>query len=56
MTNEQIDAFMENLNRISPIIIAERKRAEAVIELGEALEQDKKIPFITGRMGVPNGV
>jgi len=46
MTMEQIDAFMENLKRVSPIIIEARNRAEAVIELGEALEQDQKIPFV----------
>lgn len=45
MTNEQIDAFMENLNRISPIIIEARKRAEAVIEVGEMIEIECKIPF-----------
>ena len=46
MTHEEITAWMDNLARISPIIIEERKRAEAVILLGETLELDKKIPFV----------
>ena len=45
MTNEQIDAWMENLKRISPIIIEERKRVEAAVELGEMIELDLGIPF-----------
>lgn len=48
MTPEQIDAWMENLKRVSPIIIAERNRAEAVIELGEAIQCDKGVKFELG--------
>ena len=46
MSPEQITAWMEHLEFISPIIINERARSEAVYMLGDQIVLDLKIPFI----------
>lgn len=48
-TMEEMDAYMDNLTRVSRIIIDERRRMDAVELIGEQIELDLGIQFIDDR-------
>ena len=49
MTTEEMDAYMDNLSRVSTIIIDERRRIDAVELIGEQIQLDLGVQFIDDR-------
>ncbi len=50
MTMEDMDRYMDNLSRVSTIIIDERRRIDAVELIGEQIELDQNIEFVDDRI------
>jgi hypothetical protein len=50
MTVEEMDQYMDNLDRVSTIIIDERRRMEAVELIGEQIQLDLNIEFVDDRI------